>query len=106
MVTSLLSFTYRYAVVPIFNSIEEEHYKFIAAAIIPAMTIIPAVICKHIALRRSSKVVHPGRSFVLVYIIRGGVIYVYRIKGYISITDEIVAIHYFTFTANCLLPKT
>ena len=79
MVSSLLSFAYRYAVVPFFNSIEEEHYKFIAAAITPTMTIIPAVICKHIALRRSSKVVRPGRSFVLVYIIRGGVIYIYRI---------------------------
>ena len=77
--SSLLSIAYRYAIVPSFNSIKEEHYKFLAAAVTPGLTIIPAAICKHIALRRSSEVVHPARSFVLVYIIRGGVIYIYRI---------------------------
>ena len=76
---SLLSFIYRYAIVPFFISIEEGEYKFMVAAMAPAITIIPAVICKHIALRRSSELVHPGRSFVLAYVIRGGAIYLYRI---------------------------
>ena len=49
------------------------------AALTPAIAVIPSVICKHIALRRSPEVVHPGRSFVLASFIRGGVIYVYRI---------------------------
>ena len=49
------------------------------AALVPGITIIPVVICKHIALRRSSEVVHPGWSFVLAAFILGGVIYLYRI---------------------------
>ncbi|CAB3993390.1 Hypothetical predicted protein [Paramuricea clavata] len=78
LASSILAFTYRYSIVPFFNSIKQENYKFMVAAIAPALTIIPAVICKHIALRQSSEVVDPGRSFVLVYFIRGGVILVYR----------------------------
>ena len=76
---SILSFIYRYAIVPLFVSIKEEEYKFMVAALAPAIGVIPSVICKHIALRRSSEVVHPGRSFILASFIRGGVIYVYRI---------------------------
>ena len=49
--------------------VEQEKYKFLVAAMAPAITIIPVVICKHVALRRSSEVVHPGRSFVLVYFV-------------------------------------
>ena len=78
LMCSLLSFVYRYAIVSFFNSVKEDQYKFMIAAIAPALTIIPAAICKHIALRRSSEVVHPGRSFVLAYFVRGGVIYLYR----------------------------
>ena len=79
LLCSLLSFICRYAIVPFFISIKEEEYKFMVAAMAPAIAIIPAVICKHIAVRRSSEVVHPGRSFVLAYVIRSGVIYLYRI---------------------------
>ena len=79
LVSSILSHIYLYVIVPLFISIKEEKYKFMVAALTPAMSIIPSVICKHIALRRSSEVVHPGRSFVLASFIRGGVIYVYRI---------------------------
>ena len=71
LVCSLFSFTYRYAIV--------QKYKFLVAAMAPAIVIIPAVICKHIALRQSSEVVHPGRSFVLASFVRGDVIYLYRI---------------------------
>ena len=78
MACSAVAFIYRYSIVPFFNSVKQENYKFMVAAIAPALTIIPAAICKHIALRRSSQVVHPGRSFVLVYFIRGGVILLYR----------------------------
>ena len=78
MACSAVAFIYRYSIVPFFNSVKQENYKFMVAAIAPALIIIPAAICKHIALRRSSQVVHPGRSFVLVYFIRGGVILLYR----------------------------
>ena len=76
---SILSYIYSYVIVPLFISIKEEKYKFLVAALAPGISIIPSVICKHIAFRRSSEVVHPGRSFVLASFIRGGVIYVYRI---------------------------
>ena len=74
----LLSFVTRYGSIPLFKSVKEQHYKFLIAAMAPALAIIPAAILKHIALRRSSEVVHPGRSFVLAYCLRGGVIYRYR----------------------------
>ena len=77
---SVLAYIYRYSIVPKFNRIKQENLnKFMAAAIAPAITIIPAAICKHfIALGRSYQVVNPMRSFVLVYFIRGGVILLYR----------------------------
>ena len=78
VVSSILSYTYRYGILSYFISFKEEKYKFLVAVLAPAITITPVVICKHIALRRSSEVVHPGRSFVLASFIRGGVIYVYR----------------------------
>ncbi|CAB3993388.1 Hypothetical predicted protein [Paramuricea clavata] len=78
MACSVLAVTYRYAIVPFFNSVKQEIYKFLVAVMVPGLTIIPAAICKHIALRRSSEVVHPGRSFVLVYIIRVYSILLYR----------------------------
>ena len=79
VVSTILSYSYWYGIVPYFISFKDEKYKFLVAALTPAITIIPVVICKHIALRRSSEVVHPGRSFVLASFIRGGVIYLYRI---------------------------
>ena len=78
-VGTILSCTIWYGIVPFFISLKEEKYKFLVAALAPAITVILSAICKHIALRRSSEVVHPGRSFVLASFIRGGVIYVYRI---------------------------
>ena len=79
VVCTILSYTYTYAIVPYFISFKEEKYKFMVAALAPASTIIPSVICKHIALRRSCEVVHPWRSFVLASFIRAGTIYLYRI---------------------------
>ena len=79
VVCTILSYTYWYGMVPYFISFREEKYKFMVAALAPASTVIPSVICKHIALRRSSEIVHPGRSFVLASFIRAGTIYIYRI---------------------------
>ena len=79
LVCSIMFFIYLHAIMPFFISIKEEEYRFMVAVLTPAISIIPSAICKHIALRRSSEVVHPGRCFVLASFIRGGVIYVYRI---------------------------
>ena len=68
----ILSCTYWYGIVPFFISFKEEKYKFMVAALAPASFVISSVICKHIALRPSSEVVHPGRSFVLASFIRAG----------------------------------
>ena len=79
LLCSIISYTVRYGIVPYFVSFKEEKYKFLVAALAPAITIIPSVICKHFALRQSSEIVHPGRSFGLASFIRGAIIFVYRI---------------------------
>ena len=79
LICSMISFGFRYTLVPYFNSIKKERVKFLVAMITPASSLIPAMFCKHLALRRSSEVVHPGRSFVLLYFIQGGPILIYRI---------------------------
>ena len=79
VICTIISYTYWYGIVPYFISFKEEKYKFMVAALAPASLVIPSVICKHIALRRSSEIVHPGRSFVLASFIRAGAIYLYRI---------------------------
>ena len=75
----ILAVSCRYAIVPYFNSMKQRNRKFLVAAMAPALTLIPTVICKHIALKRSSELVHPGRSFVLVYFFRCFGIFLFRI---------------------------
>ena len=79
LLCSIVSYIFSYVIVPLFVSIKEKEYKFLVAALFPGISIIPSVICKHIALRRSSEIIHPGRSFVLASFIGGAVIYGYRI---------------------------
>ena len=74
---TILSYAYSYGIVPFFNSLKREDYKFLVAAMAPGLTIIPAAICRHFALRQSCEVIDPGRSFVVVYYVRSGVIYLY-----------------------------
>ncbi|XP_046862746.1 uncharacterized protein LOC124456314 [Xenia sp. Carnegie-2017] len=73
-----LSYLYEYTIIPEFNNVRLNLYKFLLATTAPLLALIPTVLCRHMALRKSSEVVHPGRSFVLVYVIRGGVIFLYR----------------------------
>ena len=68
---------YRYVFVRWFNLTENELYKAAIAMITPALTLIPVAICEHLALKTSS-IVEPGRSFVLVYFIQGVNIMLYR----------------------------
>ena len=79
LVSYFMALTYRNVIISYFNSIKQRNKKFLAAALAPALTFIPAVICNHIALRRSSEIIHPGRSFVLVYVFRGVGVFLFRI---------------------------
>ncbi|XP_046858776.1 uncharacterized protein LOC124452237 [Xenia sp. Carnegie-2017] len=77
----LLYFTfifYKFTIIPVFNKARQSLYKFLIATSSPLASLIPTVLCGHIALKRSSELVHPGRSFVLVFMIRGGTIFLYR----------------------------
>ena len=75
---ALLSYFYKFIVVPVFKNVRANLYKFLIATSSPLSALIPTVLCAHMALRRSSEIVHPGRSFILVSMIRGGVIFLYR----------------------------
>ena len=63
---------------PFFNSFKKEQYKFLVAAMAPAFVIIFPVIGWHVVSKKGSETVLSGRRFVLMYFIRGGVIYVCR----------------------------
>ncbi|XP_028414589.1 uncharacterized protein LOC114537686 [Dendronephthya gigantea] len=70
---------YRYALVYWFISLENVLFRFIVAITAPTLTLVLAVICRRMALRCSSQVVRPERSFALVYFIPATGIVVYRI---------------------------
>ena len=72
-------FVYRYFIVPYFNKLEDKMTKAIMAAIIPAVALIPTAICKYLALKQSSEIIQPDRSFPLAYFLRGTAITIYRI---------------------------
>ena len=75
----LMAMYYRYAAVPWFNALDNEMYKFFVATLTPLLALFPIAVCKHMALWRSSEIIDPGRSFVLVYIMRGATITLYRV---------------------------
>ncbi len=75
----LMAMYCRYATVPWFNALDNEMYKFFVAALTPLLALFPIAVCKHMALWRSSEFIDPGRSFVLVYAMRGATITLYRI---------------------------
>ena len=74
-----ISMFYRYAAVPWFNSLDNETYRFIVATLTPILVLLPTAVCRHMALWRSSEIINPQRSFVLVYFMRGASITLYRI---------------------------
>ncbi|XP_046857514.1 uncharacterized protein LOC124450905 [Xenia sp. Carnegie-2017] len=75
---ALLAYLNMSLIIPGFNRVRQNLYKFLIATSSPLVAFIPTALCRHMALRRSSEVVHPGRSFIMVSMIRGGVIFVYR----------------------------
>ena len=70
---------YKYAVVPFFNTLDKDLYKFLVAILTPTLALIPTALCQHIALWRSSEFIEPGRCFGLVYFMRAAFIFLYRI---------------------------
>ena len=70
---------YRYFIVPHYNKLENKLNKAMFAAITPAVALIPTAICKYLALRQSSEMIQPDRSFLLAYFLRGYSITLYRI---------------------------
>ena len=70
---------YKYAVVPLFNSLDKDLYKFLVAILTPTLALIPTAFCRHMASRRTSQLIEAGRSFGLVYAVRAGFICLYRI---------------------------
>ena len=73
-----IAMLYRYIFVQWFNRTKNELYKAAIAMITPALTFIPVKISEYLALK-SSSIVKPGRSFVLVYVIQGISLMLYRI---------------------------
>ncbi len=74
-----LGIFYHYMIVNLFNSLDNVMYKFIVAFSTPTIALIPAAVCRHIALRQTAEIIHPGKSFLLVYFMRAGYITLYRI---------------------------
>ena len=77
--TLAMAVFYKYAVVKWFNSLDNVLYKFILAILTPTLALVPTTICRHMALWRTSEIIEPERSFVLVYFIRAMFITLYRI---------------------------
>ena len=74
-----MSLSYKYAVVPFFNALDKDLYKFFVAILTPTLALIPTALCQHMALWRSSEFIEPGRCFGLVYSMRAAFICVHRI---------------------------
>ena len=70
---------YKYVVVVLFKSLDNVLYRFMVAISTPTLALIPTTICQHMALRRTSEIIEPGRSFGLVYAMRAAFISLYRI---------------------------
>ena len=74
-----IAMIYKYFVVPFFNKLEDRINKAIMAAITPGIALIPTAVCKYLALKQSSEMIRPDRSFFLAYFLRGAAISLYRI---------------------------
>lgn len=73
-----IAMLYRYAIVPQFIKLESQSYKALMAAIVPVLSLLPTATCKYIVLRRSSEIIEPQRSFLLIYFLHGTTISLYR----------------------------
>ena len=64
---------------PYFNQQTNKAYKVLIAAYAPLVAFIPIGISKYLAIRQSFHIIEPGRSFVLVYMLRVAFIALCRI---------------------------
>ncbi|XP_046857623.1 uncharacterized protein LOC124451037 [Xenia sp. Carnegie-2017] len=78
VVSAISCYVIRFTVIPAFIGVQEGILKFFLAATSPVIGLVLNVICKYFAQRKSSDIIDPSRSFILVYIIRGGAIFLYR----------------------------
>ena len=74
-----IAMIYKHLILPYFNKLEDEISKAMMAAITPAVVLIPTAVCKYLALKQSSEMIQPDRSFFLAYFLRGAAIALYRI---------------------------
>ena len=70
---------FTYGIVVWFNSHDNVLHRLVLALASPTLALLPAAICRHMALWRSSEIIEPGRRFVLVYFVRGAFITLYRV---------------------------
>ncbi len=75
---SLLAYIYTFIIIKYFREIEGKIKKAIFAGSTPGITFPLTAIVKHLALRKSSEIITPGRAFVLCYFPRGASIVLYR----------------------------
>ena len=69
---------YRLVIVPYFNGLENEINKAIVATSTVAIVLIPSAVCKYVAVKRSSGIIKPDRSFLLMYTVREVPAAIYR----------------------------
>ena len=73
-----IAMIYRHFIVTYFINLQGIT-KGIVAAITPTVALIPTAVCKYFALKESSEIIQPDRSFILAYFLRGGTIALYRL---------------------------
>ena len=69
---------YRLVIVPYLNGLKDEINKAMITASTVAIVLIPSAVCKYVAVRRSSGIVKPDRSFLLMYTVRVVPMAIYR----------------------------
>ncbi len=74
----LLAFMYTYIIVKYFRETEDKFKKTIIAALTPGLMFPVTAFAKYIAVRKTSEIINPERSFVLCFFLRGCSIILYR----------------------------
>ena len=74
----LIAYIYTYLIIKYFRQTESKLRRAIIAATTPGITFPMTAIVKYIALRKTSEIITPDRSFVLCHFLRSGSILLYR----------------------------
>ena len=78
LASCLVALVYVYLIIKYFNETEGKVKKAIIAGLTPGLFFPVTGIAKYLALRKSSKIIPPDRTFVLCYFLRGAPIVLYR----------------------------